>query len=206
MSRKNPWREPSNLIAVVAGVLSLVSLGVSVRSCQTADRSLALAAAEYRAQRSMILGATLSSNGDAFTVKALDSSISLLDALAIFPTDVEKQEWRILPPDYQLHMLMLRTGLERAVEKHVGRTPGHATVSIDANVPVAIKSFYTAKGEPFQNQALYRIVYSFVIDGDSDKAPKVEFKGLTYMNRLGPDDDARKLIDEIWEQQVFSKK
>jgi len=53
MSKKKPWREPSNLIAAAAGVLSLVSVGVSLRSCQVADRSLALSTAEYRAQRSL---------------------------------------------------------------------------------------------------------------------------------------------------------
>jgi len=199
------WRDPSNFVAAVAGMLSLISLLVSFRSCVVADRSLELSRAEFRSQRSIILGGTVSSDGDSLEVKSLDPAIVLQQGSAMFPTEIDKQDWPILPPEHRLYAVVLRSALERVVEEKIGREKGMASVALDANVPLVITSLFTAKGEAFEDRSLYRIVYSFVIDGDSFKPPQIEFKGLIYVQRLGAGDDSRQVLDQLWLQAIWEK-
>lgn len=205
MSRKLSWHEPSNIVAAFAGLLSLISLLVSIRGCVVADQSLELARAEFRSQRTIILGGVVASDGDSIQLKALDSAVSLQQARALFPTAISKQEWPILPPDHKLHVVVLRIALQEAVEKRIGREPGNASVSLDANVPLIVTSLYAAKGEAFEDRSLYRIVYSFVINGDTIDPPKIEFQGLIYVQRLDSGADSISLLDQLWQQSISQK-
>jgi hypothetical protein len=205
MGNRAGWRQPSVVVSGCAGVLSMLSLCVSSRSCVVANRSLDLAKAEFRSQRSLVLGGEVDSDGNSIKIKAIDPAVVLQEARAVFPTAVEKQEWPILPPDHRLYALMLRVGLEKAIQERIGRTPGFVSVSSDASVPVVITSLYTAKGELFVERALYRIVYGFVVDGDSPTPPKVEFKGLIYTQRMDPKVDPVPFLDKLWQQTTWKK-
>ena len=97
---------------------------------------------------------------------------------------------------------MPRLALQRIVEKLIGRKPGTFKIALDANLPLVIKSLYTAKGEAFENRSIYRIMYSFSIDGDNAEPPKIEFKGLVFVQHLEPSIDARAYLDQLWEQVI----
>lgn len=197
-SHQSPWRDPSNIIATIAALLALSSLAVSIRSCIVSDRTLEIARLEWASQRTMLLGATVTTDGTALELHSLDPSMILQQGKAIFPAEVDDQEWPILPPDHRLYVVMLRAGLQRVLEEKVGREPGKASVSIDANVPVVISSLFSAKGQLYEDTSLYRIVFSFVIDGDSSAPPTVDFKGLIHLEHMESDRELRKGLDQFW--------
>lgn len=205
MAKRTGWHEPSNLIAAIAGFLSLISLLVSMRSCVVSDKSLDLARTEFQSQRSIILGGTVASDGNSIEVKSLDPAIVLQQGNAVFPSEIDKQEWPILPPEHRLYVVVLRLSLQKVLEQKVGRETGKAAVSLDANVPVVITSLYTAKGEAFEDRALYRIMYSFVIGDEITTPPKIDFKGLIYVQRLDVGQDPRSLLDQLWQQTILQK-
>lgn len=177
MAEKSGWHDPSNLIAGIAGLVSLVSLTISVRSCVVSDRSLDLARVEFRSQRSLILSGSVAADGNSIELKAQDPAIALQEARAVFPKALNGQEWFVQPPEHRLHLLVLRSDLQNAVEQRVRREPGKLSVAVDANVPVIVTSLFTAKGESFEDRSLYRIMYSFVVNGDNKALPLIDSRG-----------------------------
>ena len=41
-------------------------------------------------------------------------------------------------------------------------------------------------------------MFSFVIDGDSSSPPKIDYKGIVFVERLGADADPRSALDALW--------
>jgi hypothetical protein len=100
---------------------------------------------------------------------------------------------------------MLRSDLQKAVEQRVRREPGKLSVAVDANVPVVVTSLFTAKGESFEDRSLYRIMYSFVLNGDNKAPPLIDFKGFIYVQRLDPGAEPASILTDIWGRSTWQE-
>jgi hypothetical protein len=123
-------------------------------------------------------------------------------AKATFPKEIEKEEWDILPPKYDLPLLSLRYQLQKAVEKRIPKKKGYALVSDDASVPVVIESVYTAKGETRIDRSMYAISYEFAIQ-DTPASPEIRFHGLHFLFRLNTDEDSQEMVEQVWGKNGF---
>jgi hypothetical protein len=91
------------------------------------------------------------------------------------------------------------------VQAEIPREKGKVTLSTDASVPILVLSLFTAKGEAFADQSIYRIMYSFLLNGDNSELPKITFKGLLYVGRLPAGADGQGTLDRIWRERVVTK-
>lgn len=197
--KSDGWREPSNFIAGMAAILSVLSLAVSVRICVASDQSAEIARIEFEGQRALILDGVVSPDNNSITLRPQDQAMTLQQAKAFFPSGLSGYEWDVLPPERYLPVASLRLRLEEYVERTVGRKNGYAKVALAAHVPVVLIALFTTKGQAFEDRSLYRIMFSFVLDGDSPEPPKIDYKGLVFVQHLDGAADARKNVDNAWE-------
>ncbi len=206
MSGWRAWREPSNAIAAVAAMLALVSLVVSVRGCVVADKSFEIANSEFESQRTLILTGTVSGDGDQIDIKTADANLLLQRANVTFPSEIDPQDWPVLSPENELHVLVHRNAIQRLLSERIPRAKGYAIGSLDFRIPLAISATYIAKGKLFRDQSLYQLTYSFVITDDDNHEPRVNFRSLLYVERISHTTDLRAFIDSIWSDMRASQR
>ncbi len=204
MSDLNGSRTTSNIIAAIVATISLAALVMSLYSNKIADRSLEvanksheLAVTESKSQRALILGSTVSDDGQTIKLKTTDPNVALQEAHVFLPSALGRQSWQLLPPDYKLHAIQFSVPLQEILEKLGNPKSRFGKTAVDKSMPIVISSTYTAKGEVHYEQSLYRIMYSFVISDKYKKPPTVNLKWLVYIRRLDAKESPHEAIEQL---------
>ena len=199
MTMKKHWTSPMTIATVASAILSVVAISVSVRSCASADRALALSEQDFLASRAAIYKATLNAANDELTLSAVDTAIQIQYGTINVPPQLDGTEWPIAPPRFGLPLLVMRNSIESFLDKRVKREKGFIKVIDQTSIPLAITSSYIARGQAYSDVAIYQLVYTAVVSDEPNKRPVVTFAGLVFTKRIPLKSDPRKYLFELWE-------
>lgn len=202
MASSSAWKDPSNVIASMAAAMSVLSIVVSLRSCNASESALTLAVEEHNSQRLLILSSE-QSEADSIAIKSVNEGVVLQRAVAFFPTPMKIVDAELTEPGHQLSLTSVTSELAREIGNTVRGPKGHVVLIPRLTVPMALRSRYVAKGQAFADQALYGLGFEVIVP-DNTSSPTIRFTGLVYISRIRPDDDPKAIVDDAWREALLS--
>lgn len=192
------WREPSNIIAGMAVVLSVIALGSSVKSCSVSERALEVAEAEYSDARALVLLGAVA--GDRIDLRPIDDSFVLQSVQFKFPKEFGGSSRPAVPPDFQVNIPSELNVLKRIIVDRYSVESGMALVSLQSGLPVLVETRAIAKGRPIVDRSLYALIYNFVLVAEPPGNVEVELLAFQLADRLSDDMDGEAELESAWAQ------
>lgn len=194
----NKWCEPSNVIAGMAVILSVIALGSSVKSCSVSERALAVAEAEYLDARALVLlGRVVEDHID---LRPIDDSFVIQGVQFKFPEEFGGAFRPAVPPDFQINVPSELNVLKRIIAERYSVEPGMALASLQSGVPVLVETRAIAKGRTTFDRSLYVLVYNFVLAGDQPGNVEVKLLSFQLEDRLSDDKNGEAELESAWAQ------
>lgn len=185
----------SDRIALAATVFALISLVVSIKSCQQADRTLVMAQRDFEGARSLIWTGEVKeknklclnhSNPDAIieTVWLVFPKVYAIGDLDEFGPSGELTSSNRVVPLQILHDKINAEPFPVALYKESPNSSpfSYQARSIEMSVPIAIETRYIVKGEHRLDRSLYFLPYYFNFRG----TPITDSSGLAIYTDSGP--------------------
>lgn len=201
---RSKWSEPSNIIASVAVLLSIIAVASSIKSCNVSERALDLAKADYTANRSLIVTGSLNKSGETIRLIPLDPAFVLQSVRFKFPKALGGSEKSALPPEFLMHLSSEFSGLQDFIAKQVPIKPGYVKLSLEARVPFLIESVAVAKGALITDRSLYAFVFGFSVYESPVDRPEIRPLGISFVQRLAPEQDSQAALESAWKLVVKS--
>ncbi len=194
------WRTPEALIAAFSLVVSVASFIIAFRSCGIAERGLQLSSQDFFSQRTVVYRGKLNDKKDEIFLTPIDPAIQLQRASVYFPPQLSNHRWDVLPPDFGLPLVVLENELANTIDKVVPKETGFVKVLTESSVPCVIESSYVAKGQSYEERSLYEVVYLAVVSDEPYKRPSIEFKGISFLQRLPTNTRSQKYVEKLWNE------
>lgn|GEM_PF-4552105 len=192
------WREPSNVIAGTAVMLSVIALGSAVKSCSVSERALAVAEAEYSDARALVLlGRAV---GDRIDLRPIDDSFVIQTVQFKFPKEFGGSSRPAVPPDFQINVPSEINVLKRIIAERYSVESGMALASLQSGVPVLVETRAIAKGKSILDKSLYVLIYNFVLVGDQPGNVEVKLLAFQLEDRLSDDRNGEAELELAWAQ------
>ncbi|WP_159095101.1 hypothetical protein [Stenotrophomonas sp. ZAC14A_NAIMI4_1] len=192
------WGEPSNVIAAIAVVLSVVALASSVKSCSVSESALELANADYMDARALVLLGRV--DDDRIALRPSDDSFVIQRVRYKFPSDFGGGFRSAVAPDFQVNVPSGLNVLKGIIAKSHSVDPGMALVSLESSLPVLVETRAIAKGRPILDRSLYALVYEFVLEPDGPEGVKVKLLAFHLADRLSGGDSGEVQLEAAWKE------
>jgi len=180
--------------------LSLIALGVSVRSCQVSDKAVLVAESQAIEEKLTNFIGTYSEEKKILHFQATNPNATLQRLKVYYPSIISEHEWDVEQPDFNLHVTLLSLRLQELVKAKFPWREGYSQVVDNSSVPIVVESHYLAKGGALSEKALYVIEYEAFVSVEKALEPSVDIKGLSFLERLPWSVEPSRYLDQLWVQ------
>ncbi len=180
-------------------VLSIVAICISVAGIAISIFSYNLSKEIYRQERSIILKGISNEEFGEVKITPVESDLYLISGEAIFPTKILEKPAKIENDGELWAMGSIRFGIQDIIKERIPITENSVTMG-ELNIPISIRSYYSAKGTAYTDVSLYYLRVLFTVSGPNGSLPKLSFLGLTFIDRSKLKDPwTQEKLDEIFQ-------
>lgn len=176
-------------ITLIALVISFISIGISIRSCTTADKSLKIAEKEFESKR-LALWQGIINNSTELIISSRNKDIFLQNANVYFSSEIDTHKYNIASTNFVLNLNGINNNLIIKL-KNIRQLNSH--VNQIKNLPIVIESEYLAHGELYMDRSLYSLEYEIKIDS-SNSIQNIFFKRIYFKRRLNKKEEIHEVL------------
>ena len=189
----------SILVAIIAIIVSMISLYNSIEATKYAKKAYKLSEQENTEERLLVLDGLFHTSEKKFTLTPIVKNISLQLCEIYYPSELGGQSFKARPPKFEIFTISQEIELAKFIRnKYKDVIDDDEFIAlIEGSLPVIIKSYYIAKGNGYTEQSLYALKYQS-ITGKNHVETKSSFVDLVFIRRLSMDADIQKVLASEW--------
>jgi hypothetical protein len=184
----------TDLVAIGAMLLSIMSLLVAIRSCAISDDALNETRLQYRQDRQLVLTGSFKEAGplhcEDWSVKPIAEGFQYQQGRAFLPTLIDNAPVKIESSGWVHFLHSACASISRfSEERMTPKEPGFVSVG-EGDIPLILESSYAVKGEAYTDSSLYLLHGITAVPHSGEGPTTVTFTGLSFVRRLPVDTEA----------------
>jgi len=192
------------ITAISATIVAVISLIVSVRTCQRAEQSLELNLQEYEESRRLFFIGTVQdpSRLDLIVVNDL-AKVDIVDIS--FPKDFQVDPIRLIHPKFSINLDKLLPNMQKLVFGRFKQEDDRTVIlhTFPQLIPVAIEARYFIKGKLLYNKAIYILDFNYRISSEDVrvgrwKDSQIALGNLSFSYQLRDKEDPENEVEKLW--------
>ena len=191
----------SDWIASIAALSALVSIFVSVRSCQQVEKQNFLAQTQFAESRSLVWICSLDNDLN-LEISPSNYDIAVETAEIVFPRALSGGDYEPLhPPHFRMSLKNIYRRLWDSCSiavRHVGESGGY----LPTEIPFIIKAHYIVGDDVRFDKSLYRLSFFGELEVNATPQDKVKLQVLTlkggHFDRRLTTEDTDSLLNQLW--------
>jgi hypothetical protein len=196
---KQIWKNAEKIGAIASLPIALIAIAISLTSNRTAKDAFDLSKQEFNSDRNLILTAIVNNDRKEIVLKPIDEGMVMQGCDIYYPSELQKGSWVVDQGDMSFSTLVAGQFLDqRLIESNTHDLDKHYFI-YEGKLPVAIHSYYAARGSTFEDRSIYVLHYQSVISKESYPGKNIEFKNISFVGRLSDQVDIQVPLDEFWD-------
>lgn len=183
------------VLSIIGIVIALVSLGISLKSCNQSERAVNLQEKEFYNSRSAVWTLKFTNQDNPY-LSSVSDEIKLQKAFIYFPPGFGIAAEPIKSPDYVLHTEFAEKAIKIGISQINSSDVKRKIFGPISSVPVVVESWYVAKGNSYRDIALYSLEFST----KSVVRNTINISGLSFARRLNSNGNIRDILRQEWQR------
>ena len=197
MKVNNFWDKIKNSKVIISLFISVIALGISIKSCVNSNDALDLSKKEFQAKRLLILEASNGNFSPGFIFNPFDKNQKLQSLSIYFPSQFSNAEVSIESSDFHYVTTELQDSLSRLIKRQYSNVYLNNQTLFIPNIfiPIVIKSNYVAAGESLWDTSVYKLEYSFRKYNKFSHESNLNFISLIFIRRCAESSDYKRILN-----------
>ena len=193
-------------ISIISLIIAIASYMESSESNEIARSAQKFVLEQDASNKSIVLTATFDNNLELMKIKPTIDSFNLQYSMVYFPEKIWGTPITAENPELAIQLFGVSEKLIQDAENKYAKALSAIDNNNDTTVaaysdllPIVIKSNYTTQGNIFNKRAVYYISYNVILYADK-RAPKLEFKNLSFISNINTETEISKYLNDKWSQ------